>query len=107
MKKDKDFATIFKGSREATGVMRGRDVRARLQHKDIDPELRSIIETIAEINHTNVLAVAELATMLDQVIDNLQGFSDIAENMKKRTDQLLRSTQAETEGDAGAQDTGN
>jgi hypothetical protein len=92
---------ILTGKSEHTGVMRGRDVRADLGGK-VDPELLKVLVTLAEINHTNTLAIAELATMQNQLVDMLQGFTDIAENMKTRTDQLVRSTKAEVEGDEGA-----
>jgi hypothetical protein len=90
---------------EATGVMRGRDVRAKLLTRNIDPEVRTILETLAEINHTNVLAIAELATMQDQIINIIQNFANISQNMKDKMAQIQRSTQAEAEGDEGAETT--
>lgn len=105
MAKDKGFATILKGRREDTGVMRGRDVRQRLLTRAIDPEVRTILEQLAEINHTNVLAVAELATMVDGIIDIVQNFADISQNMKDKMQQIERGTKAEVEGEDGAADT--
>lgn len=102
MGKDKQVKPILLKSREETGVMRGRDVRFRLMEKNVDPEVKFVLEQLAEINHTNVLAIAELATMLNQMVDIIQGFTDVAENMKKKTEQLERSTKAEAEGDEGA-----
>lgn len=87
---------------EHTGVLRGRDVRARLLTRNIDPVLRDILEQVAEINHTNVLAIAELANNFDKAVDIIQSFTDVAENLKNRSEQLMRGTQSEVEGDEGA-----
>jgi hypothetical protein len=104
--KDKTFSATFKGRREATGVLRGRDVRAKLLTRNIDPEVRTILEQIAEINHINMLAIAELATMQDKIIDLVQGFSNIAGNMKDRTDAMARAMGETAEGAAeDAEDT--
>jgi hypothetical protein len=100
----KEVTPVLIRKREDTGVMRGRDVRQKLQHK-IDPDLCHVLETLAEINHTNVLAIAELATMFNQMVDTMQNFANIAENMKTRTDQLVRSTEAEVAGEEGAENT--
>jgi hypothetical protein len=72
--------------------MRGRDVDFKLRGK-IDPVVVAVIAQIAEINHTNMKAIAELAQMQDKTIDLVQQFSNVAENMKQRTDQMLRATQ--------------
>ena len=99
MSKDKGFAIINKGTRNATGVMRGRDVREQLRGK-IDPDTLAVLERIAEINHINMNAIAELATHMDQIVDLVQKFSDIAGNMKDRTDQMARAM-----GEGSADDT--
>jgi hypothetical protein len=75
---------------ESTGVMRGRDVHFALSGK-VDPELLKILTTLAEINHTNTLALAELATMFDQMIDTMQSFGDVAENFKNKAEQFDRA----------------
>jgi hypothetical protein len=100
----KEVTPVLIRKREDTGVMRGRDVRQRLQH-NTDPNLLSVIETLAEINHTNTLAVAELATMFNQMVDTMQGFANVAENLKKKAEQLGRSADAEVAGEEGARST--
>ena len=102
MSKEKSVKPQLLKQSTHTGVMRGRDVRSRLLTRNIDPELRDIIEQLAEINHTNTLAIAELANNFDKMVDIIQSFSDVAENLKNRSEQLMRGTQAETEGDEGA-----
>lgn len=88
-----------------TGIMRGRDVRSKLLLSNVDPKVREILEQLAEINHTNVLAITELATMQDQIITIVQQFADISQNMKDRMQQLQRSASAEAAGEEGAEDT--
>lgn len=82
---------IIKEGTMGTGLMRGRDVRDKLTGR-MEPVAVEIIAKIAEINHTNTKAIAELATMLDQIVNIVQQFSDVAENMKTRTDQFVRAT---------------
>lgn len=94
---EKSVAAIISGTRDETGVMRGRDVREKLSAK-ADPAVVAVIATLAEINHGNVLHLASMASMLDQMTDMLQSFTDIAVNMKERTDQFARAMQSEVEG---------
>lgn len=75
-----------------TKILRGRDVEFLLQGK-VDPIVKDILVQLAEIQHTNTLAVAELATHQDQIINIVQQFADVAQNMKDRTEQLVRSTE--------------
>lgn len=96
-------AIISEGTRTNTGVMRGRDVREALRGL-LPPRAIETIAQIAEINHTNVLAIAELATMLDQFTDIVQGMADIAENMKTRTDQMVRATEQMKQAGEGNED---
>lgn len=94
----KEKATpILTGSRDTTGIMRPRDVRQRLLGK-VDPELLSVIETIADINHHNMLALAELASMFDKMVNAMQGILQVAENMKDRTDKMARAMREDVEG---------
>ncbi len=93
----KDVVPILTKKSTHTGVMRGRDVHARLNGKGLDPVLVGVIADIAEVNHVNVKAVTELAGMVDTCADLLQKFSDVASNMKDRTDQMARAM-GETEG---------
>lgn len=85
-----------------TNLMRGRDVVVTLGGRNLDPMLVDTLAKIAEINHFNMKAIAELANNLDQVIDLVQKFSDIAGNMKERTDQMARAMGEAVEGDEGA-----
>ena len=84
-------------SRDATGVMRGRDVRIKLAGK-VDPVVLDVMCQLAEINHGNVLHLASMAQMLDQMTDIMQSFTDVAHNMKERSDQMARALQDEVEG---------
>jgi len=87
---------FLKGS-DATGVMRGRDVRVKLQDR-VDPVLLEVLVQLAEINHGNVLHLASLASMLDQMTSIMQQFTDVAGNLKERTDQMARAMGEEVEG---------
>jgi hypothetical protein len=84
-------AILSEGS-GGTKVMRGRDVQAALMGRNMDPVAVNILVQLAEINHTNTLAIAELATMFNSMVDTMQSFGEIAENMKTRTDQFVRAT---------------
>jgi hypothetical protein len=95
----KDVIPILDKASTHTGVMRARDVRATLDKRNLDPILISTIANIAEINHTNCIAVAELATNLDKMLDLIQNFSNIAANMKERTDQMKRALGEAAEGE--------
>lgn len=88
---DKQVSPILLGQTDNTNVMRGRDVRHLLQREGLSPALMSVLERIAEINHVNMKAIAELATMMDQTVNMIQSFGEVAENMKKRTDQMARA----------------
>lgn len=103
MKKTKSVSPVLLSSNVGTGVMRGRDVREKLQGK-LDPTSVVVIAKIAEINHTNCTAIAEILTQQEQIINLIQQFSDIAENMKLRTDKLV-SAQESLEG-SGEYDAG-
>jgi hypothetical protein len=98
MPKDKKLLSsavpILTGTRDNTGIMRGRDVRALLGNK-VDPDVRKVLEMLAEQTHTNVI---NLATTQDQMLNIIQKFADIAGNMKERTDQMSRAMQDELEG---------
>lgn len=85
-------AVILPEGTTGTHVMKGADVRYKL-HGKLDPAVIEVIAQIAEINHTNMKAIAELATMQDQMLNVIQQFADVAHNMKERTDQMVRATQ--------------
>lgn len=95
MADDKSFA-IIKGGTTDGSVMRARDVEFELRGVDIDPRVASILYRLAEINHINTKAVAELASMLDQMVETMIGITTIAENMKSATEQMKR-TQADVD----------
>lgn len=86
----KEVKPTFLGS-SGTNVLRGRDVRQRLMSENLSPNVKEILERIAEINHVNMKAIAELSTMFDQLVNLVQSFGDVAENMKNRTDQMARA----------------
>jgi len=88
---------VFLKSTDATGVMRGRDVRAKLQDR-VDPVVLAVLCQLAEINHGNVVHLASLASMVDQMTDIIQQFTDVAGNLKERTDQMARAMGDEVEG---------
>lgn len=89
MPKNKSAIILPEGT-TGSKVMRGRDVDFMLRGK-VDPEVLKVLVSIAEINHTNMLAIAELATMQDQIINLVQQFANVAGNMKERTDQMARA----------------
>ena len=88
---------VFLKSGDATGVMRGRDVRVKLEGR-LDPVVLNVLCQLAEVNHGNVLHLASLASMLDQMTDLMQQFTDVAGNLKERTDQMARAMGEEVEG---------
>jgi len=88
---------VFLKGRDATGVMRGRDVREKLQSR-VDPVVLNVLCQLAEINHGNVLHLASLASMVDQMTNIMQQFTDVAGNLKERTDQMARAMGDEVEG---------
>ena len=93
----KDVSSALIATRDATGVMRGRDVRVKLAGK-LDPEVLQVLCQLAEVNHGNVLHLASLASMVDQMTDIIQSFTDVASNLKERTDQMVRAMGDEIEG---------
>ena len=93
----KDVSSTLIATRDATGVMRGRDVRVKLGGK-CDPVLLNVLCQLAEINHGNVLHLASLASMVDQMTNIMQQFTDVAGNLKERTDQMARAMGDELEG---------
>lgn len=95
-----DGPIIIPEGTTGTKIMRGRDVQFLLQGK-VDPITLDVLVKLAEINHTNTLAIAELANMQTQMIDIIQNFADIAGNMKDRSDQLLRATNQAKEASEG------
>lgn len=95
---DKPF-TILKGGTRDGSVLRARDVEFELRGADVSPEVRSILYRLAEINHVNTKAVAELATMFDQMIDTMSGITTVAENMKIATERLNKRGQADVDHD--------
>jgi methyl-accepting chemotaxis protein len=91
------------GTTEHTGVMRGRDVREQLANT-LPIKAVNVIAQIAEINHTNVKAIAELATMQEQIVSLVQQFADVAQNMKDRSEQMMRATEQLKQSGEGNED---
>jgi hypothetical protein len=104
-KKEVNAPAILRGASGGTNLLKGRDVRFALQDRNLDPHLVEVIAKIAEVNHTNTLAIAEIATHLDKVIDITQNFSDIAGNMKDAFEQLKRGVEGEVEGEVSSKPT--
>jgi hypothetical protein len=96
---DLNKPAILKGPTGGTNLMRGRDVEFMLKNRNLDPALVNVLVKIAEINHTNTLAIAELATLLDQMTTIMQGFSEVAGNMKDTIAQFKRGAEGEAEGE--------
>jgi hypothetical protein len=96
---EKEAPAILKGPVGGTNLIRGRDVRFLLQNRNLDLSLIDVIAKIAEVNHTNSLAIAELAVHLDKVIDIVKNFSDIAGNMKDTIAQFRRGAEGEVSGE--------
>jgi predicted transcriptional regulator len=84
------MVNIIKGGTGDADVLRGRDVEHELRGVDLDSRTKSILIQLAERTHQNKKAIAELALMFDKMIDNMQGFADIAHNMKERTDRFVK-----------------
>lgn len=71
-------------------VMRARDVEFALKGADIDPRVKHVLCTLAEINHVNTKGLAELAQMFDKMVDTMMSMSTVAENMRTMTDKYLK-----------------
>jgi hypothetical protein len=99
MAKDKPGPAIIAGPTSGTNLIKGRDVRFYLEPRGLDPMLIDILAKIAEVNHTNSLAIAELANLLDQQMNIIQKMTDVAANMKEVTEQFKRGMSAEAESD--------
>lgn len=100
MANNKSALIVPEGTTTRTGIMRARDVEFMLRGK-VDPTLLDVLCKIAEINHVNMKAISEQATMLDQMVDMLQNFTDVAHNMKDRTDQMARAMGQSLDDDEG------
>ncbi|HSW91766.1 MAG TPA: hypothetical protein VLG09_03920 [Candidatus Saccharimonadales bacterium] len=98
-KKDIAAPAILRGASGGTNLIKGRDVRFALDGRSLDPHLVELLAKIAEVNHTNCLAIAELANHVDQIINIVQNFSDIAGNMKAAIEQTKRGVEGEVEGE--------
>lgn len=84
------------GSGDADNL-RARDVDFMLKGVDVHPTIKRVLCAVAERNHQTMKAVAELAVMFDKMIDNMQQFSEVAQNMKQMTDRYLRDRVTENE----------
>jgi hypothetical protein len=93
-KKPEGPAILRQGS-GGTNLIKGRDVRFLLQNRNLDLSLVETIAKIAEVNHTNSLAIAELATLVDNIINIVQNFANISQNMKDTIAQFKRGAEGE------------
>jgi hypothetical protein len=71
-------------------VLRARDVEFQLKGADIDPRVKNVLCTLAEINHVNMKAIAELGSMFDKMVDVMTDMTTVAGNMREMTDRYLK-----------------
>lgn len=102
----KDKGVIISGRQVKDGsALRARDVEFELRSVSVPPQVKSLLCRLAEINHANMNRIAELSTMLDQCINIIQSFSDIAGNMKEKMDSIQREVRGEADvGSVSTQD---
>lgn len=89
MPADEKGVIIRPGGTSDGATMRARDVEFELRGVDVDPRIKSVMVKLAEINHVNTKAIAELAVLLDKMIDTMNEFGTIAQNMRGLTDKYL------------------
>lgn len=69
--------------------IKARDVRAQLQG-EVPPKVLAVLEALAEEQRVQREKTYELATMLDQMTDILQGITNMGEQMKKASEEILK-----------------
>lgn len=79
-------------------VMRGRDVEFELKDVDLDPRVKSVLYRLAEINHVNMKAIAEIAMLTEKFTDIVINMTTVADNMKTAIGQMKRQ-EADVDGD--------
>ena len=68
--------------------MKARDVRDRLQHISIPPQVMYVLEALAERQEQNNKQLLELATMFDMMTETIQNMVAISTNMKDALDTM-------------------
>ena len=92
--RDKGVSIISGGTKDGAHL-RGRDVELELKSSPVDPRVKSLLYRLAETNHFALSRLAELATLLDQLIDVVQNFANISENMKAKMERIHRDVKGE------------
>lgn len=83
------MSKFIKSGKDGT-VLKGRDVEFELQGRDVDPVVKSLLIRIADVNQFNVKSIAELALLVDRLVDGYQDVVKIAGNMKDITQQMMK-----------------
>lgn len=73
-----------------SGPLRARDVAFLLQSVDLHPTAKQLLAKLAENQHYQNSQLVQLAQMFDQMIDTMQSFASVAENMKDEAMQYKR-----------------
>lgn len=73
-----------------SGPLRARDVAFLLQSVDLHPTVKQLLAKLAENQHYQNSQLVQLANMFDQMIDVMNGMTQVAENMKDTTDKMKR-----------------
>jgi hypothetical protein len=84
--------------------LRGRDVEFMLRDASVDPRVKRVLVGLAEANHANTNRVAGMATLVDQCVDIVTNFAQIAGNMKDAVGILQRQVAGETPPEVGGAD---
>jgi predicted chitinase len=71
-------------------TIRARDVYFTLKGADVHPSVVQMLAQLAESNHINTKAIAEIAVHLGQMTNIISGFTTVAENLKNAAEQLTR-----------------
>jgi hypothetical protein len=80
-------------------MLKAREVRERLQGR-VDPQVSYCIEALAEQQHVMSQKLVELAGMFDQLVNLMDGMTQIAANMKSAVDTLSKKDSVDDVGDA-------
>jgi hypothetical protein len=76
-------------------MMRGREVRERLQTRNVDPELVYVIAAVAEDVSEMRHDLVEMAKQLDMMTNILSNFMKVGDNMKKTIQRLQGGVKSE------------
>jgi transcriptional regulator with GAF, ATPase, and Fis domain len=67
----------------------GREIVRKLQGK-VDPQLMEVLVTMAERQNSFEQSLNEMAKMLDDALNIIMAFTNVAENMKSATERLTK-----------------